>query len=739
MLTTEAETSARLASPFSGLSTAEPAQTAVERELMELQTPFVAGYAGEPGGTADRQVSELIDQLSDEDFADAVASLVDEAAGQHMADQGAWTAQPSTAESRLSLESWIEPLAAASERAIDRLSERMAGIDPLAVSGKELGELLGSVNAEQLGIESFDNFLGGLLQKAKRAVGGAVDLVKKGVAAVGKLMPINLILDKLKGLVRPLLNRVLRAALNLLPASVRPVAQVLAKKLGLGEAEQLDGDPVTRLAEDFDLEITGLLYADTTAELPEAEAEEALESAPVSEDGRPGTVAELDAARARLAARLTELPAGTPPVAELEQFIPAVMAARPLIKLAISGIGRDKIVRFLAERVAGLIKGLVGAEAATTVSRPLVDVGLRMLGFEVPAGEERTLAGEALASTVEGTVLRILEQPSETFADELQLDAAVQQGFAEAAAAAMPDRLLHPDLPERETQEEGGVWVLMPRAASPHYRYRRYAREFVVPISRQVARIVRWSDGGSLEGYLLDAGASRWPVQAEVELFEAMPGTHLGHLGGDTGEVQPLTPETAGLLLREPGLGRGGPAAPRAFGARPQPGQRLYRLRPVGLAAARAGRPQRRVFVDLDATPGRPVLRIGLRLSERQAQSLLTQVQGTKPDLPGALAALGRSYAIALPAAVVGRLLRRSVVPDAAKAGAVADRVTAAVTTALSTYLTERSAQLATAARDPANGMTITVAFPGVSPAALADAPLPAGQVSVQPGWSRRG
>ena len=61
-------------------------------------------------------------------------------------------------------------------------------------------------------------------------------------AAVGKFLPINLLLNKLKGLVRPLLNRVLRAALNLLPASVRPVAQVLAKKLGLGEAELLASD-----------------------------------------------------------------------------------------------------------------------------------------------------------------------------------------------------------------------------------------------------------------------------------------------------------------------------------------------------------------------------------------------------------------------------------------------------------------------------------------------------------------
>src|SRR5690348_9669706 len=215
---------------------------------------------------------------------------------------------------------------------------------------------------------------------------------------------------------------------------------------------------------------------------------------------------------------------------------------------------------------------MVGTEAASQISRPLVDVGLRMLGFEVPAGQEHTMAGEALASTVEGTVLRLLEQPAEAFADELQLDTAVQQAFAEAAAAAMPDRLLHADLPERETAE-GGAWVLMPRTARPAYRYRRYARVFVVPVSRQLARAVPWSDGGTLESYLLDRGAERWPVQSEVELYEALPGTHLGHLAADPGEVQALTPEVAGLLLREPGLGRRlPPALPGRFGVRPAPG-----------------------------------------------------------------------------------------------------------------------------------------------------------------------
>jgi hypothetical protein len=723
--------SAELISPFAGLSMAMPIDEAVgERPPAELESPFEVGVGAELGGRSDGQAAELLDQLADEDFDDALEALVDEAAAQHLVEAGSWTARPSGAEAKLALTQWIEPLAAASERSVDRLADRLADVDLLTMGARELNELLDSVEPEQLGVEGFDNFLGGFLGKVKNAVGG---LVRKGLNVAGKLLPVGMLLDKLKAMVRPLLDRLLGKALNLLPESVRPIARTLAAKLGIAQSEQLDADPVTRLSEDLDLEIVGLLHGEGGGRLePELEDE--------GGDGRAGAVASLDAARERLATELTEVPAGTAPVAELERFIPAVMAAGPLIKLAVSTVGRDRIVRFLADRIAGLIKGMVGPEAAGTIARPLADVGLRTLGFEVPAAEQegaaQALAAEALASTVEGTVLRTLELPAEAFADELQLDAAVQQAFAEAAAAAMPDRVLRADLPERETSQEGGVWVLMPRPARPAYRYRRYSHVFVVPVTRQLARVVPWSDRGTLESHLLDAGAEHWPVQAEVELYEAMPGTHLGHLGVDPAEVQSLTPEVAGLLLGEPGLGRRLP--PGASGTRPAPGRRFYHVRAKTLRDHRTGRPRRRLVVRLDVTSATPSVRVVLRLSERKAQQLLDRLDATPRDLPGALAALRRHYTDALPDVVVQRLLRRSLVPDAARARAVADRIGAGVTAALSAFLTDRVAQLTTAVRDPANGVTIAVTFPGVSRAAL-DAPLPSGQVTVAPGWGRHG
>ncbi|GAA3087692.1 hypothetical protein [Streptosporangium carneum] len=732
-------------SPFTGMHMPEVSHIeAVPAGVGLLESPFGTGLTGESPDRAEEAAAELLDTLQDEDFTDALEHLVDEAAAQYLGEQGAWSATPSETDSRAALEEWLAPLAAAAEQAVDGLVESLSTVDLHAMTGSDLETFLASAGeAPLLGSEGFDEFLGGLVRKAKKLIKGAADMARKGVAAVGRMLPVGALLNKLKALVRPLLRRVLMAALNKLPPTVRPVAKTLAAKLGLGEASeaQVGPEPVAGLSAQFDLEMAALLLApDTLDEVFEADGMEA------GTDGEgPDRLAELDDARARLAQQLTDLPAGTPPAAEIEQFLPVVLAARPLIKLGVSLIGRDRIVRFIADRIAGLVKGLIGSDAARTISRPIVDVGLRMLGLEVPAEQERALAGEALASTVEGTVLRLLELPAGVFEDELQLDAALQEAFAEAAAAYLPDRLLRPDLPERETAGEGGVWVLMPRVARPRFRFRRYTRTFVVPVSRQLARCVPWSDGGTLETHLLDRGVERWPVQAEIDLYEALPGTHLGHFtqdevaGGarppDSGEYEYLTADIAGLLLGEPALGRrawyGRAATVRP---RPMPGDRYFRVRIPGTARWRR---YRRILVRLDAAGQ---LRVTVRLSERQAQQILARLERSAPagrrDLPSVLLMLRGQYGRILPAMLAARMLKRSLVVDQWRARTAADRVVAALTAGLSAFLTKSAAQLAAAVRDPADGVTITLTVDGLSREKVTGE-LPPAAVTVQPGRGR--
>ena len=340
-----------MSSPFAGFSAGSYPEGSSEEvpawPERTLESPFGPGVAQRLGQDEAEElgeaVTEFLAELEDEDFADAVEALVDEAAARHLADLGSWSAPPSTAEAYAHLESWIEPLAAGAETALDRFAESFSETDPMVMSGRELSQLLDSAGeVPALGVESFDQFLRGLVAKATKAFTGAVNLTKRGIAFAGKFLPPGILIGRLKGLVRPLLRRVLQAALNKLPERVRPIARTLATRLGLSESEEASGseeaeDGTLRLAEDFDLEVATLLMA------PDA-AGPAQEEAPV--DGTregPDPVSELDAAREQLAERLTSLPAGADPAPEIEQFIPAVLAARPLIKMGISLIGRDKV------------------------------------------------------------------------------------------------------------------------------------------------------------------------------------------------------------------------------------------------------------------------------------------------------------------------------------------------------------------------------------------------------------
>jgi hypothetical protein len=490
------------------------------------------------------------------------------------------------------------------------------------------------------------------------------------------------------------------------------------------------------------------------------ESLESWESVGVGESGSgEDALAQLDDARARLAAQLTEY-TGESPVGPIQEFLPAVLAIRPLIKLGLKVTGaRDKLIDLLSQPLAGLIRSMVGPaniqriaavvgkQPDRMIARAGVGLAFTALGLETsPQVEQSAIPGEALASAVEATVNRVLDElSSEELGDPLQVSAAVQRAFAEAAAAYLPDRVLRSDLPERETANEGGMWVLMPRSAAPRYRFRKYSRVFAVPITRRAARQVLWSDGGTLEQYLLDLGINRWPVRAELDLYETMPGTSAGHFtrdetlpAGETPtyqEYQELTPEVAGVLLGEPGLGRRVPrAAPSPLVTHTHPGQRYFRVRVAQLPAGKARRPSRQVSIRWE--PSRRRMRIALRLSERRARTLQAALQRSAPagqrDLPAVLTSLRDILLPRLRTRVARRLLRSAFVTDPAVAAAIANRLAGAAGTGLSKYLTQRGAQLSAAVANSAEGVTIVLTFDGIG---TRPGQVPVPEVVAHPGW----
>ena len=313
-----------------------------------------------------------------------------------------------------------------------------------AFSEAELTQLLETFEAmETPATESpaFKQLFGALKRLAGRAVKAAVGLAR-GFSALGRLLPLKAILRKLLRLVRPLLQRVLRFAIDRLPVALRLLAYQVKQRLGFeiaaeselaaGEALEAVGTPATGsvavLAAEFTAEFAQSLLAESESEAtPETgyegsayEAEwsagELWENAGSGVAGEGGVTGnEVDQARVRLITELASLRDGENPGPAFEQFLPAIL---PVLRLGITVAGRGRVVGFLAGFLAKLLTRFVGPQLSQPLSRAIVSAGLRMLTLEAPTSTEISHAGPAaIAAVVEDTARRLGELEAEVFED----------------------------------------------------------------------------------------------------------------------------------------------------------------------------------------------------------------------------------------------------------------------------------------------------------------------------------
>ncbi len=396
-------------SPFAGLSTIPEPESASSEEIApeSAESPFEGIYftespfSEETYSEADEEsaaIRDFLAALHDEDFEDALEQLLNEGAARALADAQQWSAPPSEVEAREALEVWIAPLISEWERAVDGFAAGLEHTDLAEIADQELDELLDSLESPAtLGSEAFDNFIGKLVRKAKAVVRqtvqrakafvknpvkAAVDIAKSGLktlTSAGKFL-LNKVLAAvkragsafLKGVVKVLSKPLMRV----LPASVRPLAQLLMKRLGVGEVSDSEASPfdvkavddetgvAAELTEALDYELAALAFATEADEELAAEVEEFDEDSAEHQ-----LVAELDDARARLATQLSEYTGSGAPIAEIEEFVPAVLAIRPLLKLGLTVTGaRSKLINLIATPVANLIKKMIGPEASKTIA-----------------------------------------------------------------------------------------------------------------------------------------------------------------------------------------------------------------------------------------------------------------------------------------------------------------------------------------------------------------------------------
>jgi hypothetical protein len=226
-----------LRSPF--LSSASFAESlSVEAPLglapASMTSPFVSSYVpvAQQDARADA-MRQLLRELEDESFEEALERLVDEAAGQYLASEASWSSsETAPALASGELERWVDPLATEMDHLLDEMANRLSAEDFESLRQSELDTLLESLRPQPLGLpEAFEQFLGGFFNKVTKVVKGTWDVAKKGVQAVGRVLPVGWLLDKLRAIARPWLERVLQKARGHLPAAVQPMADMLAARL----------------------------------------------------------------------------------------------------------------------------------------------------------------------------------------------------------------------------------------------------------------------------------------------------------------------------------------------------------------------------------------------------------------------------------------------------------------------------------------------------------------------------
>jgi hypothetical protein len=592
-----------------------PPATASEAPFLP-ETPFVSEYldGDEVVRPEEPALRQLLEDLYDSEFDEAIADLVSEAET-YVAELGLSEAEADGPRAERMLEAWIEPLRRDTQGMLLGLGEAFEAEDLSTISEARVDSIFARfepVNTEYGPV--FHGFLGSVWNKAKKLAHGAIKAAKSGIAAVSKLMPIGIILRKLAALARPLLNRVLRFALNKLPVEYREPARLLARRfLGINVAEALDeedeefdetewemeealedeeqpatGD-VRELQEFFDAEAVGLVFAPSEHEqdlyLAEASAS--------STASAPSPLTELDTARNGFIDGVARLDEGADPTPLVENFVPAIL---PALRLGIRLAGRPRVVRFLAGYLGRLIAPYVGPSVTPGLSRAIVDAGLRVMTLEAEGEETEAtpaVAAEAFAALVEDTVAKVARLDEEDLTDEALVEEAAYTAFQESSAANFPPTVLSPEAEFLESGRAGGIWIPMPRNGPR--RYRKYSRVFNVVIHPAAAQSIHTFSGRPLSAFIRDRFGRSGPVRARIHLYQATPGSTLGGIARAERSVaglgtadrfarsrfQPLTPMAAAALVGEPGLGR---EVPEAFdGSGPLAiGQRLYFLEVPG-------------------------------------------------------------------------------------------------------------------------------------------------------------
>ncbi len=573
----------------------------------EVESPFSRTYEATAVSKGVTQAGEeyvnLLSELNDSEFNEMVYELADEVEDTWRSKISNETAMGNnyipfaTQQAR----TYFAPLIRESETMIDRVAQHFSGNNLADHSETEIESFFSNLEFNHAAYSpAQEQFFGKIFNKVKSVVSAGVNLAKKGINAVGKLLPINILLDKIKGLIKPLLDKVLKFAIGKLPRNLQPHAQTLAKKfLNLetadetGDYEQADGQ-LEAIQSELDNHIAQLVFSPgeeeaTHVSMNYESSQETGERISNYETGALNTTP-LHVARQQFVDELKGLQPGESPAPAIERFLPvAIMALQPIIKMAIGIVGRQKIINFLAGLLAKLVSKYVPANVAQPLAASIIDVGMGAIGFETHEEGKTDLAYEAIANTIEETIQQMNIQNEAALNDSEELTMHLLEAFEKAAADNFPSQYIREEL--RPTKQKG-LWVAMPRnTAVPLYK--KFTHVYDTTIDPQTANAVTTFRSLPLANFLRDKYGldTSKPIKAKVHVYETLKGTRLNlisrseKLAGLNAkqpkawiQLLPLTKQASSLLLKEPSLGKDVDAKILSNRFKTSPGQRFYYL-----------------------------------------------------------------------------------------------------------------------------------------------------------------
>ncbi|QBQ54754.1 hypothetical protein [Nitrosococcus wardiae] len=755
-------------SPFLDVTSfsAPEAETNQEHALpsapLQSVSPFVSVYEMEDGeervDPESEEFVQFVSELYDEEFDEAVFELVTEASElydnqfvskyRHPAEQAM--------EAERILEAHFSPLVGELEVLLETMADDIDRRDLEAMTETEIDAFIDHYAPSQPLSPAFENIFGWAKKKVKKALKKGIDWVKKKGKALAK-KAFRFALKKLKKYIKPWIKKVITFAIKKLPKKYQPMAQILAKRLGfqkeIEDQRAFEGGEDTvgeigQFQQEFDLMLANLLFSEDETE------QELMLAEVISEDRQPAAdpVGDLDYARERFIEGVLELEEGDDPTPLVENFIPAIL---PLVKLGIRFLGRPKLVNFLAKYVARLIKRFVGRKYVRPLSKAIVDAGLRLINLEATEEDAIRAAGAAVATTVEDTIQQVATLPDYVLDDEELLEGYVLEAFEQAATRNLPEvlpeeaYLKRPDL--RETKGLRATWILQPLRGRKFYK--KYSRILNAKLSPQKLRAVKtYGDIPLAEIMQEQLGLSSGKdIEAKVHLYEMLPGAMLPQISKNEqntpglgmtanyaySQLHPLTPEAAGILLGQPGLGR--TMSPEYLDNRRVTGigQRFYYLEIPGARArmipmAGANATMRRcstVKIILDFA--RQQIRVCHFLSETKAQDIAVKLRRQIP-LGVVMTSLSSGIESGLKHALTGgvcshiKIIHEAMMPQNARGAALMEvppsvkenlvmKLKEWLGKGLSHYFREQPQSFIIATEDPTDGVTLAITLDNLS------------------------